>query len=74
MNFIKNIVLFFKKILKKQNNIKMLNMPEKKIEEKKKNDFINSLKVHIEKKHKKKKVETLTCFGDGLGIQTQIDY
>ena len=52
----------------------MLDAPIEIIKEDKKDNFINSLKVNIVKKHKKNKVETPICFGDGLGIQTKISY
>ena len=39
-----------------------------------KKNFINSLKIELEHKKNKKKVETLTCFGDGLGIQKKLSY
>lgn len=69
MNFFKKLYLFLKKILNKKDDIKMIVAPT--IEESKEN-FINSLKV--EPKKSKKKVESLTCIGDGLGIQTKMSY
>lgn len=66
MNFIKNIFLFFKRILKKEQGIKMLEAPAEKT------NFVDSLKINEVKE--KKKVETLICVGDGLGIQTKISY
>lgn len=74
MNIIKNIILFFKKIFNGKNNIKMIEAPLDSLSKEDKNHFINSLKVNIVQKHKKNKVETLTCFGDGLGIQTKMTY
>lgn len=71
MNLIKKIYSLFKKFLKKE-DIKMLNQPIVKDLNRDKNKFIDSLKVNIVKN--KKKVETLTCFGDGLGIQKKITY
>ena len=38
------------------------------------NNFKNKLKVANSEKQKTNKVETLICFGDGLGIQTKINY
>ena len=73
MNIIKNIIVFFKKIFNGKNNIKMIEAPVNSLKEEK-TDFVNSLKVNIVQKHKKKKVETLTCFGDGLGIQNKMTY
>lgn len=70
MGVIQNIVLFFKRIFKKEDNIKMIEAPAK--ENEGKIDFVNSLKVNIIKK--KKKPETLVCYGDGLGIKGKIEY
>lgn len=72
MNVIKNIISFFKKLFNK-NDIKMIEAPLQIVNSEEKNDFINSLKVNISQRIKKK-VETLTCFGDGLGIQTKMKY
>ena len=69
MNFFKKLYLFFKKRLNKKDNIKMISAP---IIKENKENFINSLKVNPIKKQKK--VESLTCVGDGLGIQTKITY
>lgn len=68
MDFFNKIVIFFKKIFKRNNSIKMIEEPKIKSEvENKKNDFKNSIKVQlIEKKKKKNKIETLVCVGDGL--------
>lgn len=74
MNIFKNIISFFKKIFNKENNIKMIEAPVQEIKKKDKASFMNSLKVNIVQKRKKKKIETLTCFGDGLGIQNKISY
>lgn len=69
MNFFKKFYLFLKKRLNKKEDIRMIAAPT--IEESKEN-FINSLKVKPKKN--KKKVESLTCIGDGLGIQTKMSY
>ncbi len=70
MNIIKRIFLFFKNLLFKQEDIKMIEKPKEEYTElaNNKDNFINSLKIN-EVKKKKKKVETLVCDGDGLGIQ-----
>lgn len=74
MSFIKNVILFFKRLFSKESSIKKIEeSTEKKIKSNYK-DFENSLKVDITQKNRKKKVETLTCFGDGLGIQTKISF
>lgn len=74
MNFIKNIISFFKRLFNKDSNIKMIEAPIEMVENNEKTKFIDSLKVNITKNFKKNKVETLTCFGDGLGIQDKISY
>ena len=73
MSFIKRICSFFKKVFNKKDDIKMIEQPIKKDLSEEKNKFIDSIKINIVK-NKKRKVETLTCFGDGLGIQTKISY
>lgn len=74
MNIMKNIINFIKKLFHKDNNLKMIEAPVEEIRKSDKESFINSLKVNIVPKRKKKNVETLTCFGDGLGIQNKISY
>ena len=74
MKLIKNVILFFKRLFYKETSIKMIDAPEEVISKENRNNFLNSIKVDMTKKSKKKKVETLTCFGDGLGIQTKITY
>ena len=69
INFFKKLYLFFKKRLNKKDNIKMISAP---IIKESKENFINSLKV--QPNENKKKVESLTCVGDGLGIQSKITY
>lgn len=73
MNVISNIILFIKRLFRKQNNIKMLESPVEKVKKEDKTNFINSLKVNIEQNKKKNIVETLTCVGDGLGIKPKIN-
>lgn len=73
MNKVEKIVLFFKKLWNRKNNKKMIRPA--KSEETKENQkaFIDSLKIE-KKKPEKRKVETLICPGDGLGIQNKITY
>ena len=66
MNIIKNIINFIKKIFNKPEEIKKIE--EAKID--KKEEFIQNIK--IVPKEEKKKIETLVCEGDGLGIQKKI--
>lgn len=69
MKFIEKIILLLKKIISKEQKIKMIEAKEEPII--KKENFKEKLQVEtIEKK--KQTVETLTCFGDGLGIQTEM--
>lgn len=70
---IKNIFLFFRKIFIKENIIKIVEAPKETVSKESSNNFIASLKSNVVKK-KKKEVETLTCVGDGLGIQNKINF
>lgn len=72
MNFIKKICSFLKKIFHKEDSVKMLQTPVERAKGHDKENFIDSLKINVIKE--KKKVETLTCEGDGLGIQSKITY
>lgn len=72
MNILDSIISFFKNIFNKKENIKMLEAPIEPIKNEAKREFVNSLKVNL-KKDKKRKVETLICLGDGLGIQSKIE-
>lgn len=71
MDFIKMIILFFKRIFNKQESTKMI---EASVKKESKTNFRESLKVNRVKRHKKAKVETRICVGDGLGIQTKINF
>ena len=72
MNIIKKMLLFIKKIFTSKNEVKKLQELEVFIEQKEKMSFIESLKIYTTENKEKKKVETLTCDGDGLGIQKKI--
>ena len=74
MSIIEKIILFFKNKLYKKNKIKMLSKPLDTKSIKNKNNFVNSLKFSLPEKNNKKRIETLTCVGDGLGIQNKIIY
>ena len=64
MNWIKNIIAFFKR-----KKVKKIDSPEiQKSSEK--SEFTSSLKVNTI--NKKKEVETQICEGNGLGIQKKI--
>ena len=72
MNIIKKIILFIRNIFIKQDTVKKL--PDQKVvtKENKKESFIKAIQGTPTRKNTKKKVETLTCNGDGLGIQKNI--
>ena len=72
MNIIKKILLFIKNIFASHNEVKKLQEPKVSLEQEGKTTFIESLKIITTEKKVKKKVETLTCDGDGLGIQKKI--
>ena len=77
MSIIEKMISFIKRLFKKE-EIKLIEAPievEDEEKDKKKEKFLNSLKVEDEVKKKKKlkrKIETLICVGDGLGIQGKI--
>lgn len=71
MKFIEKIILFIKKVFIKENEIKKIEAPKITNEQNQKKNFISSLKFDTTEK---KKIETLICTGDGLGIQKKISY
>ena len=71
MNIIRKMVSFIKKMFIKE-EVKLLEPPKHIINQEEKVKFIESLKITTAEKIKKKKIETLTCEGDGLGIQKKI--
>lgn len=74
MNIIKKMFLLIKNIFVKQEEIKALEEPKQIKKQEKKINFIESLKITITEKKNKKRIETLTCEGDGLGIQKKISW
>ena len=72
MNIIRKMFLFIKNIFIKQDEVKKLQEPKTTIEYDEKKSFIESLKATTTQKRTKKRVEVLTCDGDGLGIQKKI--
>lgn len=75
MKFIKSIFAFFKGIFRQNSIPKMLDNPVQAVNVQDSSDFMNSIKVTVPKKEKRKKnVDTLTCVGDGLGIQPKIKF
>ena len=74
MKIIEKIFEFFKRLFSKEEPIKMLETVEnEQVENENKIKFVDSLKIKTPEK-RKTRVETLTCFGDGLGIQTKITF
>ena len=73
MNIIDNIILCFKKLFKRMENIQMLEAPIEIDSESKKIKFNKTLKVNTIK-IEQNKIETLICYGDGLGIQKKMSY
>ena len=71
MIFIKNIVLFVKKVLKKE-RAKMIEKPQI-ISSANENRFINELMGNVVTRQKKI-VKVPIRYGDGLGIQDKIEY
>ena len=73
MSFVKRVFFFIKKSFYKE-NVKMIESISGVITKNEKESFIKSLKKDNFKKIEKKKIETLICEGDGLGIQKKISY
>ncbi len=74
MNIIKKMFLFIKNIFVKQEEVKKIEEPKILENQDKKKDFLESIRITPTEKRKKKKVETLVCDGDGLGIQNKLSY
>ena len=72
MSIIRKMIKIKKNIFVKQDEVKRLEETKIVIEQDKKENFIESLKITTTEKRIKNKVETLTCNGDGLGIQKKI--
>lgn len=65
---------FFKSFFINKNKVKLLEPPMEIIKKQDNSNFLASLKVDQSKDKKKKQIETLTCVGDGLGIQNIMNY
>lgn len=75
MNLMKNIIVFFKRLFNKQKDIKMIEKSTLNVKKENLKDFKKQLEITKESKdNKNNNIETLICFGDGLGIQTKINY
>ena len=79
MSIFKKIIFAIKNVFTKQNDVKRIEMSNEiasvnGIDQNTGNNFMQSLKNATNSVAKKKKVETLICDGDGLGIQKKISY
>lgn len=74
MIIIKKMFLFIKNIFVKQEEVKKIEEPKILENQDKKKNFIESLRIDPIERRKNKKVETLVCDGDGLGIQNKLSY
>lgn len=75
MNVIRNIILFIKNIFNRKEEYKTLeenNVLKKQNDKCNKDEFSQLLKLNVKNKTGDKKIETLICTGDGLGIQKKI--
>ena len=70
MNIVRKIILFIKNIFNNQSKVEKIEDSKKTLEQNKKESFMESLKTT--NTEKEKKIETLICEGDGLGIQKRI--
>lgn len=73
MNIIRKMILFIKNVFITHEETKTLEEPKQIIKQEKEINFIESLKITTTEKKNKKRIETLTCEGDGLGIQKKIN-
>ncbi len=74
MKILQKIVVWLKELFYKKERTKLLEESKQILNQEEKVNFIENLKVNIIEKRKKKKIETLVCEGDGLGIQKKVDY
>lgn len=77
MDIIKKFIKFLKKLFNKEDSVKMIDSPVVdtiNIQKENKGKFIDSLKMKDIGDHNKKNIETLVCFGDGLGIQNKVNF
>ena len=74
MNIIKKMLLFIKNIFVSQDEVKKIQEPKISMEQEEKMTFMQSLRITTTEKILKKKVDTLTCDGDGLGILKKITF
>lgn len=74
MNIIKKIILMIKNVFIKQDKIKKIEEPIFVEKENQKVDFVKNLKIDNINESNENKIETLICYGDGLGIQKKVSY
>ena len=73
MKFLKKILESIKKIFVRKEEVKALEMPKTiEYQDKREEEFLRSIRVQPQVKTKP--IETLICYGDGLGIQKKITY
>ena len=72
MELIDKIISFIKKLIKKEDTIKLLEEGKPNEKLRTREDYVKTLKVEINQTKKKKQIETLVCVGDGLGIQNKV--
>lgn len=71
MDILKGILSFIKCIFNKKQEIKLLEPAKIENQHKGREIFAKSLMVK-ELNEKKRRIETLICYGDGLGIQNEL--
>ena len=72
MELIDKIISFIKRLVKKEDTIKLLVEGKSNENPRTSKDYVKTLKVEINQTKKKKQIETLVCVGDGLGIQNKV--
>ena len=72
MNLIIKMMAWIKCIFIQQEQVKQVEAPKRIQPQEEKINFVKSLKVTTTAKIGKNKIKTLTCTGDGLGIQKKI--
>lgn len=74
MKILQKLIEKIKNLFNKKEEILMIDEPKVELNEKRER-FKNSLKNYVEEiKQKRKEVETLVCYGDGLGIKKSLKY
>ncbi len=74
MNIFKRLINYIKSVFIKKEEVKKIDAPKQVENNQVRTEFMKSLKVVIKEKRNKKKIETLVCVGDGLGIKQNMSY